>query len=141
MSLISVFPVDTITPMFFMHINLHALLCLLVLVKKRIKRQNCHIIIMGSIRLSCNNSISATFLRKIKASAELWWESKSEVNHLTKNYTRKQWNNHKIWSWCLGGSTNNKRDVLCSCVRLLSKVAKYEEERKTAVSLFSWAIM
>lgn len=35
MSLISAFPVDTITPMFFMHINPDALLCLLVLVKKK----------------------------------------------------------------------------------------------------------
>lgn len=69
MRLISAFPVDTITPMFFMHINPDALLCLLVLVKKRIERQNCHIIIMGSISLCCDNSISDMFfLEKLKPS-------------------------------------------------------------------------
>lgn len=67
MSLISALPVDTITFMFFMDINTDALLCLLVLVKKIIKTQNCHIIIMGGIGLGCNNSISAIFLRKFKA--------------------------------------------------------------------------
>ena len=69
MSLIYAFPVDTITFMFSMDINSDALLCLLVLVKKIIEGQNCHIIITGGIRLCCNNSITAVqyFLRKIEA--------------------------------------------------------------------------
>lgn len=132
MSLISAFPVDIITFMFFMDINPDALLCLLVLVKKRIERQNCHIIIMSSSRLCCNNSISAILLRKIEASNGNPW---NWIIWL------KSTCGHKICSWCVGGSTHNKRDDLCSCVRFPSKVAKYEEKRKTAVSLFSRAIM
>lgn len=66
-SLISAFPVDTITFMFLIDIKPDALLCLLVLVKKKIERQNCDTIIMSSIRLCLNNSIRAVFLRKVEA--------------------------------------------------------------------------
>lgn len=68
MSLISAFPVDTITFMFFMDINPDALLCLLVLVKKIIERQDCHIIITGSIRLFVITVLALYVLEKLKPS-------------------------------------------------------------------------
>lgn len=72
MRLISAFPVDTIAFMFFVDINSDALLCLLVLVKKIIKGQNCHII-MARITLYYNNSISSVFFKKKRMKPRQNW--------------------------------------------------------------------
>ena len=59
MSLISAFPVDTITFMFFMDINTDASSSLLVLVKKENQEARLSHYYHGSIRLCFSNSISA----------------------------------------------------------------------------------
>lgn len=109
MSLISAFPVDTITFMFFMDINPDALLCLLVLVKKIIERQDCHIIITGSIRLFVITVLALYVLEKLKpsqnsdqnpnqnwviwlkCSCRLWKDIKSAADVLADRHTVKRW--------------------------------------------------
>lgn len=101
------------------------------------QRENCHIIIMRSIGLGCNNSICAILHGNIQVKAELCWGCKSWLNHLIEKCTLRPWNGHKIHGGGTGRShAYNKSEDLCCCAMPPSKAAKYEEGRETAVPLY-----